>query len=332
MNRCLRVPYDSPTSRCDGSEHLPGLSVPGSPREIPPFEALSTARRFRSVRRDKDRGHKHTLRAVNEDSENPIERIVRLRDEARAHPGAAPAGTIRRLNDPYRLLLWPNARELDQHLDLFSRHETALPLMDIRYRERLDKYLEEVLRLVHNLVAAVGTTIDHNRRTLRKAYPQESLHPVWCAFRTSIEPFQQDGELRFVQDLRDFVLHRALPDAVANMHWNRDSGTDYSIRFNSVTLLEWDRWSASTRAFIEQSGESLTFRPSVQRYIAATNTVRRSLTRAIEAHHKEDLRGWRAIASEHDHVVEEQRLKAFPELLVLPVELEDDEAEDLGGQ
>jgi hypothetical protein len=118
--------------------------------------------------------------------------LRQLRASVEAHKGFAVAKFVQLLDQPLRLLLVPNGRALDEHLSLFPKDEDGEFLFDLRLRDRLDAYLEEALRLVHNLVGAVGTTVDQTRRAVRRAYP-DPRHPVRASYDAAIQAFAQDG-------------------------------------------------------------------------------------------------------------------------------------------
>lgn len=90
---------------------------------------------------------------MTDDEEPPAYRHRRLRDELAALPGAEADRTLRRLNEPFRILLLSNGVELEKHLALFPNDAECRFVTDLRRRELLGAYLETALRLIHNLVA-----------------------------------------------------------------------------------------------------------------------------------------------------------------------------------
>jgi hypothetical protein len=248
---------------------------------------------------------------MNDVSPNAAKRIWHLKEAANAHPGRVTQGLLWEINQPFLLFLWPNARELDHLLSLFPCNKQGQFLFDIRLQRELDVYIEEVHRLVHNLVAAVGTTIEHTRRTLRKAYPEDDTHPVWHARNEQLKAFDADPELEFIRDLRDMVLHRSRPLIRARMEWGPNSAEDFSIRLMPEPLLEWEGWKRDTRSWIASCTEGIPFQRVVNRYVKEAANLQRAISLAIEQLDPEGLAAFRRVAAEHDQLVTQSLKESF---------------------
>ncbi len=236
------------------------------------------------------------------DEEGPVERVRRLRSELADHPGETAHQTLRDLNEPFRVLLLPNAADLDRHLATFPDDVEGEMVLDLQRRELLDAYLETALRLIHNLVAAVSTTIDHTRRVLQAAYPDEG-HPVRYTFRNHVDVFATDGELQFIRDLRIPVLHRSLPEIHGHLHAEQSGTVDWSVRLTTESLLAWKQWCDETLTYFDQCGDSVELRPVALNYVEAVALMHTAIASEIEKAEREDLGSFRALADEHDHLV-----------------------------
>lgn len=248
---------------------------------------------------------------MNESTESP-ESLEELRDAAFSHPGFSIKEVMRQLEEPYGLVLWPNAFEMNRHLSMFPLDAQGNYLFDMRNDALMDGYIREVTRLVHNLVASVGTTIDHTRRVIMEAYPEPS-NPIRIINRQSARNFQENGELLFVQDLRNYTLHRALPPLLANLHFGKDVGLDHTITLKVATLLEWDRWDPAVKQYL-QSCETIELRPTVLKYVEAATQLLRTVLEAISTEYAEELRDFDVLAERHDVLVSFFREQWFSQI------------------
>jgi hypothetical protein len=235
--------------------------------------------------------------------------LQQLRASVEAHKGFAVAKFVQLLDQPLRLLLVPNGRALDEHLSLFPKDEDGAFLFDLRLRDRLDAYLEEALRLVHNLVGAVGTTVEHTRRVVRRAYP-DPRHPVRASYDAAIQAFVQDGRLMTVQGLRKFILHRDLPEILARMSVDEDVESA-TVELSTRSLLEWKEWKPVARSYLGTIGETVELRAFTRHYVGRAIQLQAATMRSIEAEEAHVLREFRALAAEHDALAEQLQARGF---------------------
>jgi len=194
------------------------------------------------------------------DDANPGLRILDLRDRVMAHPGRRIVEAIQGLDSPVGLILFHNALELRKHLATFPHDADGVMLFDAFDHSRMDRYLGEALRLTHNLVASVGTVIDQTRRVQRQVWPAEN-HPIRVAFARDVGKFNNDGRLRLVRDLRNFFLHRSLPQVIGRLSVVEQVGETAAVEFSTANLLEWDGWRAAARAHLEAAAEAIPLDP-----------------------------------------------------------------------
>ncbi|MBN8502469.1 MAG: hypothetical protein J0M19_15180, partial [Sphingomonadales bacterium] len=113
-----------------------------------------------------------------------------------------------------------NARELLEALRHVSDPENGLHLMAISNREAGTQAHREVNRRVHNFVAASKTLVDHTRTFMKEHY---ELTPIWAMYKSEAHKrFSENEVAKFVHDLRNYMLHRALPNSSMFIHYYRD--------------------------------------------------------------------------------------------------------------
>lgn len=126
-----------------------------------------------------------------------------------------------------------------------------LQILDSVNREVHRLFEEEVERLLHNVVASVMSRIDLQRKLVRRVW---SSDPTFLAgpLRQQTELFRQDGACRFLQNLRNYMLHNALPARFANYQFYGDGRLVYSVLLSAESLLNtWNRWDPVARSWLE---------------------------------------------------------------------------------
>lgn len=137
-----------------------------------------------------------------------------------------------------------------------------LPGVDDQAREEV---VAEVTQRLHNYAAGTTTLVDHSRRLLRAR-----SGAVVDEFGRQLAIVLENPEIVFVQNLRNFMLHRSLP-LIA--HRLRLSGGEAEATHGSsdlllrtADLLRWDNWSRASRDWLESQTEDVTLRPLIAKH------------------------------------------------------------------
>lgn len=142
----------------------------------------------------------------------------------------------------YRVFLG-NERELREYLEHHSDPAVAIPLWDVNNRSAFNAFLDEVTRLLHNYLAAVGSLRDHTRRLWKAHLPADEYNEQ---VRVS---FAESPICTFVQDLRDYALHRQLPFAQGRMTFSQGEQT-WAVAIRREELLKSSRWRAQAKDYL----------------------------------------------------------------------------------
>lgn len=165
----------------------------------------------------------------------------------------------------------------------------------------------EVGRHMHNFLAASKTLIDHTRQFIADNYDDT---PVEVAYKTRVKTtFASNPVAKFVQDLRNYMLHKGLPPSHMFLSYRRaaeengESGKLRSgVQYKVDELLKWNRWSAPAREYLEQATLGLNIEQFVGEYLEAVAKFHDWLTAEPEAFHANDLaqlRAWQAMVRQH---------------------------------
>lgn len=162
-------------------------------------------------------------------------------------------------------VLVPNRDELLGLLDrAASDADLAVELFQNVRRPILRTRFEgAVMRGLHNYVASAMTLVDHTRRVMR-----DRSGPIVEEFELRKQDVVANPEVPFIQGLRNFVLHHALPFVGHQVRLQPQQNViaTSEIQLSVRDLAQWEGWSASTRAFIGSHGGALTPRPIIRRH------------------------------------------------------------------
>lgn len=191
-------------------------------------------------------------------------------------------------------ILQMNALDLLEALRRVQDPETGLRLMGQTHREAGTQAHRELSRHIHNFPASAHSLVDHTRVFLNAYYKgSEAQAQFGLAVSATIE---RTPAIKFVHDLRNYMLHRALPDTQMFFEMRQDPDhpetglqTFSGIRISTASLLEWDGWTAGSRRYLSGTGEYVEIDALVDTYMTAVNALQAGLDQALQDHHAQDL-------------------------------------------
>jgi hypothetical protein len=193
-------------------------------------------------------------------------RLQELRKAISEHPGTWAHTRWARLRRTHEILAG-NLRELDKLIEGPEQDwRLALNLVSNTgsYDAEQDAYFNEFDRLLHNVVAAIGTLIDHTRIVARH-YEGTPFHGEYT------RRVQQVGAIpaaKFVKDLRNYMLHQSLPAPYNQVSLTQQKVT-YQLQISVPALLQSSSWSGTSRNYLAQHGDALPIREPFDEYTAA---------------------------------------------------------------
>jgi hypothetical protein len=124
-----------------------------------------------------------------------------------------------------------------------------------------DGYELAVTNALHNYVAGTATLIDHTRRLM-----QDREGKLADEYRKRVTNANANHpELRFIKELRNYVLHVTHPFIGHTVTFASAQGPiTAEIELSHQELLDWDGWHGTSRPFIEAQGEKIALRPIVE--------------------------------------------------------------------
>lgn len=115
----------------------------------------------------------------------------------------------------------------------------------------------EFTRLLHNFLASAKMLVEVTRRWVRQQFAESE----WLdTYQTEVSNrFENNVQAQFLEDLRNFTLHRTLPISIPELRMQKVTETTLKSSLGIVLLkdylLEWDNWSELARMQIDMAFE-----------------------------------------------------------------------------
>lgn len=186
-----------------------------------------------------------------------------------------------------------NALELMEATRKVRDPDLGPPLMFEANREAGQQAHRELNRHIHNFVASAKSLVDHTRVFLKVSYAES---PVLETIQLKIKSiFSESPVTAFVHDLRNYMVHKGLPNSHMFLEWHQDpsagSGPQVTsgIRFDTQSLAEWSSWTAPARRYMEQCGEHIDIHRFTDEYVVAVTRFHAWLEHTLREHHSAEL-------------------------------------------
>jgi hypothetical protein len=143
-----------------------------------------------------------------------------------------------------------NYQDLIRTIDFLANNPQAKSLFWLRNRDQLMLMMREIIRLLHNYVAAAMSLIDHTRRLYRKLYADTDKFPDYEA-KVSSE-FAQDPLSQFVKCLRQYCQHYKAPNLAITTSIERfGEKPTRAISLLKEDLESFDGWSTTAKKYLD---------------------------------------------------------------------------------
>lgn len=209
-------------------------------------------------------------------------------------------------------ILQRNALELMEEAKKVQDPDYGIPLMALANREAGNQAHRELSRHLHNFVSAAKTLVDHTRVFVEEHYANTN---VMKAYQKSVETtFLNDGNAKFVHDLRNYMLHKGPPKTSMYFSYTNHKKDDHiqgeaetGIRFETKTLLEWSKWTAPAKKYIENSGKHISVHDCTESYLVTVTNFHDQLEALLYDYHADDLRKLRELQSAYHCIDNSER-------------------------
>jgi len=194
-----------------------------------------------------------------------------------------------------------NLREIKEALDLVENIDIGIKLMSQEHRDAGNQVYKEVNRLFHNFLSSAKTLIEHTRIFMDTHFKNSSVHKAYT-HKVKME-FAQDELSRFIQDLRNYMLHQGLPHNEMSLKFdNKDQNNPHiesTISLNIEKLNEWNRWSSGSKKYLQKQNENLKLSILVEEYSKKIIGLHEWLEEELYKYYEDDLKELETLQNEY---------------------------------
>jgi hypothetical protein len=131
-------------------------------------------------------------------------------------------------------------------------YEGNIEIWDIRNRDKLNSFLREIARLLHNYLSSTFSLIRHTSKLCGDLGSKEFRKE----YDKKVTDFNSNGCVYFIRDLRNFSQHVGIPPPAASVSpVSGNSGFKSRIILTKKTLLKWKEWKGGSVKFILSTGD-----------------------------------------------------------------------------
>ncbi len=196
-----------------------------------------------------------------------------------------------------------NFTELINACDMIENPQIGLQLMSEEHRgtSGLQAHME-VMRLFHNFLASAKSLIDHTRVFVEEYYINSALKQT---YQQKINTdFAKDPLMKFVQDLRNYMLHRALPQGSMSLTIKRNTETGSHDMVSTVSidkkkLLLWENWTKPSLSFITAADSEIKISTLSTAYGEKVLAFSEWLDSELQRHHESDIKAFEMLQREY---------------------------------
>jgi len=185
------------------------------------------------------------------------------------------------------VLFQRNAAELVVLIGRFRTGPAAIEIWGLPSRPKLEEFQIEVTRLVHNFVAASLSLVGHARRFYEKNYRNNKLFEDYEYKVKTL--FAEDPLCQFVQGLRNYCLHKELPDVSSSLTFGEGQDIKHSISLVKKSILDFD-WNLKARQFLDSALDEIDLLDTVNQYAGKVTDFYNWVFSRLEEIHAEDIK------------------------------------------
>lgn len=175
------------------------------------------------------------------------------------------------------------------------------PILDVRNPVAHDRLLSEAERLLHNVVTAMSTRVDQQRRFMEEYFQHDSV--LMDEYHSKVSSmFKDDLQAKFLKGLRNYITHAQLPVAQSRQTFGQES---FEITFTlpADPLLAWSRWSGELRIWIASQGDAVVIVDVVDAYARKAGELDKWLFDRIALKYQADIDPYLRECAEFDREV-----------------------------
>jgi len=157
---------------------------------------------------------------------------------------------------------------------------------------------KDLNRYLHNFLASAITLIDHTRIFVKSYYEHTEFQQIYNKkIKTGIA---EDPLCKFVQNLRNYILHRGIPFTAIRHQWHHENGEITEISLDRDKLLEWDKWSVPAKTYLAEAPAKIEIKLFLLDYVQKIDELQGWIIDSLKEIHKDDLAEYALLVEEYN--------------------------------
>ena len=191
-------------------------------------------------------------------------RLLKLHKELMASEGLKIVIRLSTFDNSLKIFL-SNYADLEASIIKHVEVNKLIDFYNMQQRKAVQDELFEVLRHLHNTVAAALSLVDHTRVFYKEFYDKNSMIPNYQA--EIDKRFAKDGLSHFVKCLRQFCQHYKTPLVSSVLDIDNKHGRHVRrIMLRKDDMAEFDAWTAPAKAYMKTLPENIHLLDVVRAY------------------------------------------------------------------
>ncbi len=202
-----------------------------------------------------------------------------------------------------------NLAELQKACGYIENPEIGLKLMSEALQGPGVQVHMEVNRYFHNFLASAKSLIDHTRVFVEDYYKNTAIEQ---AYKQKISSeLASDPVSRFIQDLRNYMVHKALPNSSMSLTVSRienSSAHDLvtTVSISRDNLLKWSKWSSVSKEYLRSTEERIKISELSKVYGDKILEFYGWFDAKLEKHHKKDIDEFHKLNKQYQAMLEQE--------------------------
>lgn len=202
-----------------------------------------------------------------------------------------------------------NFIEVKKACSIVENPEIGLKLMSESMKEAGTQAHMEVMRLFHNFLAAAKSLVDHTRVFVDEHYAGTGFKQ---AYEQKVQAeIANDPLMKFIQDLRNYMLHRGLPNGSMSLTITQDPETNTqdfvtTVSIDREKLLQWDRWTKPSQTFLASAEKRIKISDISIAYGDRILAFYEWFDHKLEKHHEGDIFTFMKLQKEYTILQEQE--------------------------
>jgi hypothetical protein len=234
--------------------------------------------------------------------EDKTKKIFEIGKQIASHKATAVSNVFNRVKISF-YIFEANYNELNRWLKILENEKFLSERLNV-YEDptHANAYCDELARLAHNYFSSAFSLVDHTRNMIKELYGKQDFS---LEYQTKLDATLTNNSLRrFIQDLRNYMMHRYFPNIFLYFQLNERLKCD--VGFPVQELEDWEKWTTLSKEFLKNK-KSILLKPIVEEHFKMVSEFYAWLSVRQEEIHKPEIDEVLKLVNEYNNLINEDK-------------------------